>query len=79
MWCEEALPISPVKIVERGVMRADIEREYLHRSRTPELNRLDLLGQIAANRVQTERILELCHEVFQLPAAGIAWRTRRRP
>lgn len=57
---EEALPISPVKIVERGVMRADIEREYLHRSRTPELNRLDLLGQIAANRVQTERILELC-------------------
>jgi N-methylhydantoinase B len=57
---EEALPISPVKIVERGVLRADIEREYLHRSRTPELNRLDLLGQIAANRVQTERILELC-------------------
>ena len=57
---EEALPISPVKIVERGVMRADIEREYLHRSRTPELNRLDLLGQIAANRVQTERIIEMC-------------------
>jgi N-methylhydantoinase B len=59
---EEALPISPVKIVERGVMRADLEREYLHRSRTPELNRLDLLGQIAANRVQTERILELCRK-----------------
>lgn len=57
---EEALPISPIKIVERGVMRADIEREYLHRSRTPELNRLDLLGQIAANRVQTERVTELC-------------------
>ncbi|HEV8296979.1 MAG TPA: hydantoinase B/oxoprolinase family protein [Acidimicrobiales bacterium] len=57
---EEALPISPVKIVESGNLRADIEREYLHRSRTPELNRLDLLGQIAANRVQTERILELC-------------------
>jgi N-methylhydantoinase B len=57
---EEALPISPIKIVERGVLRADIEREYLHRSRTPELNRLDLLGQIAANRVQSDRILELC-------------------
>jgi N-methylhydantoinase B len=57
---EEALPISPVKIVEGGVLRADIEREYLHRSRTPELNRLDLLGQIAANRVQSDRILELC-------------------
>jgi N-methylhydantoinase B len=57
---EEALPISPVKIVEHGVLRADIEREYLHRSRTPELNRLDLLGQIAANRVQTDRVLDLC-------------------
>jgi hypothetical protein len=57
---EEALPISPVKIVERGVIRKDIEREYLTRSRTPELNRLDLLGQIAANRVQSERILDLC-------------------
>jgi N-methylhydantoinase B len=57
---EEALPISPVKIVEGDVLRADIEREYLHRSRTPELNRLDLLGQIAANRVQRDRILELC-------------------
>ncbi|TML07783.1 MAG: hypothetical protein E6G39_19035, partial [Actinobacteria bacterium] len=33
---EEALPISPVKIVERGVIRKDIEREYLTRSRTPE-------------------------------------------
>lgn len=57
---EEALPISPVKIVEGGVLRRDLEREYLHRSRTPELNRLDLLGQIAANRVQTERVLDLC-------------------
>jgi N-methylhydantoinase B len=57
---EEALPMSPVRIVEGGTLRKDIEREYLHRSRTPELNRLDLLGQIAANRVQTERILELC-------------------
>jgi N-methylhydantoinase B len=59
---EEALPIAPVKIVEGGVLRADIEREYLHRSRTPELNRLDLLGQIAANRVQSDRILELCRK-----------------
>ena len=57
---DEALPMSPVRIVEAGRLRADIEREYLHRSRTPELNRLDLLGQIAANRVQTGRVLDLC-------------------
>ena len=57
---EEALPMAPMRLVEAGRLRADIEREYLIRSRTPELNRLDMLGQIAANRVQTERVLELC-------------------
>lgn len=57
---EEAVPMAPMKIVEGGQLRADVEREVLIRSRTPELNRLDLLGQIAANRVQTERMLELC-------------------
>ena len=57
---EEALPISPMKIVERGVIRtrhrAGVPDPVAH----PELNRLDLLGQIAANRVQTDRILDLC-------------------
>ena len=59
IW-DEAVPMSPMKIVEGGVMRRDIEREYVSRSRTPELNSLDLLGQIAANRATTERVLELC-------------------
>ena len=51
--------MAPMKIVEAGVMRRDIEREYVSRSRTPELNSLDLLGQVAANRATTERVLEL--------------------
>jgi len=59
IW-DEAVPMAPMKIVEAGVMRRDIEREYVSRSRTPELNSLDLLGQVAANRAATERILELC-------------------
>jgi N-methylhydantoinase B len=59
IW-DEAVPMAPMKVVEAGVMRRDIEREYISRSRTPELNALDLLGQIAANRATTERILELC-------------------
>lgn len=57
----EAMPMVPMKIVEGGVVRRDVEREYLIRSRNPELNRLDLLAQIAANRVHGQRVVELCH------------------
>jgi len=56
----EAIPMAPMKIVERGQLRRDVESEYLIRSRTPELNRLDLLAQIAANRLHGERVEELC-------------------
>lgn len=59
---EEAIPMAPCRIVEGGHLRRDIEHEYLIRSRTRELNQLDLLGQIAANRLHSERILSLCAE-----------------
>lgn len=57
---EEAIPLAPVKMVEAGRIRKDIEREYLIRSRTADLNALDMRGQVASNNVQTERILALC-------------------
>ena len=57
---DEAIPIPPIKIVEAGRIRRDIERDYLARTRTPELNALDLLGQIAANRAAERQVLELC-------------------
>jgi N-methylhydantoinase B len=57
---DEAIPMAPVRLVERGVLRRDIEREYLVRSRTPELNRLDLMGQLAANRATSDELLRLC-------------------
>ncbi|WP_378951334.1 hydantoinase B/oxoprolinase family protein [Mesorhizobium sp. ANAO-SY3R2] len=57
---DEAIPIPPIKIVEDGRIRRDIERDYLARTRTPELNALDLLGQIAANRASERQVLELC-------------------
>lgn len=59
---DEALPIPPIRLVERGVLRADLEREYLSRSRTAELNRLDLLGQIAANKSVVEQVRAICRE-----------------
>ena len=57
---EEAVPMAPTRIVQGGELMAEVEQEYLGRSRTPELNRLDLLGQIEANRVVTLRMNGLC-------------------
>lgn len=56
---DEPLPIAPIKLVEGGRVRADIERDILARSRTPELNALDLLGQVAANQAAAARVGEL--------------------
>ena len=52
--------MAPIKIVEAGRLRADVEREYLIRSRTPELNALDLAGQIAANRHTMTQVARVC-------------------
>ena len=57
---EEAVPMAPTRIVAAGELLDDVEQEYLGRSRTPELNRLDLLGQIEANRVVARRLNGLC-------------------
>jgi N-methylhydantoinase B len=57
---DEAIPMAPVKIVENGRLRNDLAREYEIRSRTPELNALDLAGQIAANRHATDQIEQVC-------------------
>lgn len=54
---EEAPVIPPIKIIEKGTLRRDIEEEYLIRSRTRDLNALDLRAKIAANLVMGERVL----------------------
>ena len=48
--------MPPIRIVEGGRLRKDLEREYLIRSRTPGLNALDLRAKIAANNVAKQRI-----------------------
>jgi N-methylhydantoinase B len=71
---DEAIPMAPVRIVEGGTTRRDVEREWLIRSRTPELNALDLLGQIAANRLVTDRVLQLCQRYgTAIVLATLAW------
>jgi N-methylhydantoinase B len=48
-----------VKIVEAGVLREDVERGYLRRTRLPNLVGLDLKAMIAGCNVAAERVQEL--------------------
>ncbi len=57
IW-EEAPPLPPVKIVERGTVRRDIEHDYLRRSRTPAQNAIDLRAKISANTIMQRRFFE---------------------
>ncbi|MFO1466732.1 MAG: hydantoinase B/oxoprolinase family protein [Steroidobacteraceae bacterium] len=51
--------MPPVKIVEGGRIRRDLEREYVRRSRMPHKNALDLRAKIAANLIAEKRLHEL--------------------
>ena len=51
--------IPPIKIVERGVLRKDLEEEYLRRSRMPQLVALDLRAEISGCNVSRDRIVGL--------------------
>jgi len=55
----EAGCVPPIRIVEEGVLRKDIEEEYTRRSRMPELVALDLRAQITACNVARERMRQL--------------------
>lgn len=55
----EAPCIPPVKIVEGGTLRRDIEEYYLRSSRLPDLVALDLRAMITGCNVARDRILSL--------------------
>jgi N-methylhydantoinase B len=56
---DESPPMPPVKVVEGGRLRRDIEEMYIRRSRLPYLVALDLRAEIAGNNVAKARMLEL--------------------
>jgi N-methylhydantoinase B len=56
---DEGILIPPIKIVERGELRRDVEGVYLRASRKPYLVALDLRAQIAGNVTATRRITQL--------------------
>jgi len=53
---DEAPVMSSLRIVRRGKVDREVEDEYLRRSRTPELNALDLRAKLAALNVIAEGI-----------------------
>jgi len=55
----EGTIIPPIKIVEQGRLRRDLEDLYLRQSRTPELLALDLRAFIAGHNVAKRRLLEV--------------------
>lgn len=58
IW-DEAIPLPPVRIVERGVMRRDIEDDFLTRSRTRVQNGVDLKAMVGAHNAMRRRIESL--------------------
>src|SRR5579875_3208697 len=55
----EATPIPPIKIAERGRLRADVEQMIRRHSRIPGLLALDLRSQLAGVHAATSRAREL--------------------
>ena len=56
---DEGILIPPVKIVEAGTVRRDIEELYLRSSRKPASVALDFRAQLAGNTTACERVLTL--------------------
>jgi N-methylhydantoinase B len=53
---------KPFKLVERGVIRRDLEEMYRRQSRMPDLVALDLRAQLAGCRFATRSLLSTCEE-----------------
>lgn len=68
---EEAVPLPPVKIVEQGHIREDIEDLYLRHSRLPKLVRLDLHAAVSGNNAAKRRILQLVSQYGAEKVKGV--------
>ena len=88
---DEAPLIPPVRLVEGGVVRSDIEALVLRNSRTPELNALNIRARLAAVNRTVERINDIVEEygkdvflstqaeILALVRRGLARRLRACP
>lgn len=54
--------LPPFKLVEKGVMRKDLEAMYVRQSRMPDLVALDLRAQLAGVNFAREQIVDMCRQ-----------------
>ena len=59
IW-EEGLRVPPVKIYDRHVLNDGVLAIMLNNSRTPDMNRADLMALIAGCRTAARRVCEIC-------------------
>ncbi len=59
IW-EEGLRVPPVKIYDKGVLNEGVLEIMLNNSRTPDMNRADLMALIAGCRTAARRVQEIC-------------------
>lgn len=59
---QECPLLPPVKIVDRGSLRRDVEAAFLRNSRTPEINGLNLRAKIASQITTRERLHDIIRE-----------------
>ena len=58
IW-DEAIPVPPIKMVDGGMLRKDLEAEFLTRSRTRVQNAVDLKAMVGGNNAIKARTLAL--------------------
>ena len=68
---DEGILLPPIKIIERGEVRRDIEAVYLRASRKPQLVALDFRAQIAGNSTARDRVLELIRRYGPATVKGV--------
>ncbi len=59
IW-EEGIRIPPVRIYDKGVLNKGVLDIMLNNTRTPDMNRADLMALIAGCRTAATRVRELC-------------------
>lgn len=80
IW-EEGIRIPPVKIVDRGTLNETALEVILNNTRTPDINRSDLMALIGGCRAAERRVIEICDrfgpDVFEAACDALLERTRR--
>lgn len=59
IW-EEGLRVPPVKIYENGTLNEGVLAIMLNNTRTPDMNRADLMALVAGCRTAAQRVREIC-------------------